>query len=199
MYIISSKHSIHVSNRPFKILETFLLLLNRNIYAHTLLLLSPYSPQIVARHDPSQKIGKINFLSRLSLSLSKKIFDQRKKGGREEESNDDAADARFPVSAQNRKGLIYPCGGIALRGNRHVFTRVIPNRDRITAFRRASNLIATRALAASPKIHYIYTLTRVPWNAAKRERERGGKEKRKEEKREERTKTRRTRAKNTRE
>lgn len=108
MYIISSKHSIHVSNRPFKIPETFLLLLNRNIYAHTLLLLSPYSPQIVARHDPSQKIGKINFLSRLSLSLSKKIFDQRKKGGREEESNDDAADARFPVSAQNRKGLIYP-------------------------------------------------------------------------------------------
>lgn len=81
VYIISSKHSIHVSNRPFKIPETFLLLLNRNIYAHTLLLLSPYSPQIVARHDPSQKIGKINFLSRLSLSLSKKIFDQRKKGG----------------------------------------------------------------------------------------------------------------------
>lgn len=151
-------------------------------------LLSPHSVlrKLLRARTTTQKIGKINFFS---LSLSKRIFDQRKKG-KGEESNDDATGARL---GQNRKGLIYPCGGIALRGNRHVFTRVIPNRDRITAFRRASNLIATRALAASPKIHYMYPcsacscpLEREGRNAAKGEEEEGKKNREREKKKEKR-------------
>lgn len=187
MCIISSKHSVHVPNRPFKIPETFLLPLRRNVHPSSYPLI-PFSANCCAREQrPVPKDRKNQFF--LSLSLSKRIFDQRKKG-KGEESNDDAAGARL---GQNRKGLIYPCGGIALRGNRHVFTRVIPNRDRITAFRRASNLIATRALAASPKIHYMYPcsacscpLEREGRNAAKGEEEEGKKNREREKKKEKR-------------
>ena len=86
-----------------------------------------------------------------------------------------------------------------MRGNRHVFARVIPNRDRITAFRRASNLIASRLPENPLYIPLLRALVSLGTRGGKekwreREREREERKKRRGE-----TKTRRTRAKNTRE